>query len=107
MTQPHLCVAAPNSKSCETCAVRLRGQDLLEARLRRAQRAEAELQAKRVAEVGRKRECWRCEVLGSSAISNPRYDRTPEGQVELRKQRMSTNRLVTLIGLASALGGGR
>lgn len=91
MTQPHLCVAAPNSKSCETCGVRLRGQDLLEARLRRAQRAEAELQAKRVAEVGRKRE----------------YDRTPEGQVELRKQRMSTNRLVTLIGLASALGGGR
>lgn len=91
MTQPHLCVVAPNSKSCETCAVRLRGQDLLEARLRRAQRAEAELQAKRVAAMERKRE----------------YARTPEGQVELRKQRMSTNRLVTLIGLASALGGGR
>lgn len=91
MTQPHLCVAAPNSKSCETCGVRLRGQDLLEARLRRAQRAEAELQAKRVAAMERKRE----------------YDRTPAGQVELRKQRMSTNRLVTLIGLASALGGGR
>lgn len=70
MTQPHLCVAAPNSKSCETCAVRLRGQDLLEARLRRAQRAEAELQAKRVAAMERKRE----------------YYKTPEGQIELRKQ---------------------
>lgn len=91
MTQPHLCVAAPNSKSCETCAVRLRGQDLLEARLRRAQRAEADLQAERVAAMERKRE----------------YYKTTEGQVELRKQRMSANRLVTLIGLASALGGGR
>lgn len=91
MTRPHLCVAAPNSKNCETCAVRLRGQDLLEARLRRAQRAEAELQAARVAAMERKRE----------------YDRTPEGQAELRKQRMSTNRLVMLIGLTSALGGGR
>jgi len=92
VTQPHLCVAAPNSKSCETCAVRLRGQDLLEARLRRAQRAEAELQAKRVAAMERKRE----------------YYKTSEGQAELRKQmeqRRQAER-IALIGLSlNALGG--
>lgn len=92
MTQPHLCVAAPNSKSCETCAVRLRGQDLLEARLRRAQRAEAELQAKRVAAMERKRE----------------YYKTPEGQAELRKQmeqRRRANQAALVASLAWGLGG--
>jgi ferric-dicitrate binding protein FerR (iron transport regulator) len=82
-------VAAPNSKSCETCAVRLRGQDLLEARLRRAQRAEAELQAKRVAAMERKRE----------------YYKTSEGQAELRKQmeqRRRANQVAPLLLLLLA-----
>jgi len=93
VTQPHLCVVAPNSKSCETCAVRLRGQDLLEARLRRAQRAEAELQAARVAAMERKRE----------------YDRTPEGQAELRKQMERRRRAnqVAIVALSLIPLGGR
>jgi hypothetical protein len=66
VTEPHLCVALTNSKCCETCGNRLRGQDLLEARLRRAQRAEAELQAKRAEALERQRRsaCRRCSILG-------------------------------------------
>ena len=89
MTEPHLCVAAPNSKCCETCGNRLRGQDLLEARLRRAQRAEAEMQAKQAEVLERKRE----------------YYKTPEGQVELRKQ-MEQRRRANQVALVASLAWG-
>ena len=89
MTEPHLCVAAPNSKCCETCSTRLRGQDLLEARLRRAQRTEAELQAKQAEALERKRE----------------YYKTPEGQVELRKQ-MEQRRRANQVALVASLAWG-
>lgn len=90
-TTPHLCIVEHGAKHCSTCGARLRGQDLLEARQRRARLKEAEARRQ---EVDRR-------------MARQAYERTPEGQAELRAQAASRRRLYQLIALTAALGGSR
>jgi hypothetical protein len=91
MTTPHLCVVEYGAKHCSACGARLRGQDLLEARQRRAQVREAEARQLAAERLERQRE----------------YERTPEGQAALRARTASRRRFYQLLALTAALGGGR
>jgi hypothetical protein len=91
VTTPHLCVVEKDAKHCSACGARLRGQDLLEARQRRARVREAEARQFAAERLAQQRE----------------HEKTPEGQADLRARTASRRRLYQLLALTAALGGGR